>query len=131
MIAWERRRRERKYQTCRQTPSPRGLTGYSPLGIILSLALTPAQGAESKMATRYALLSIDSPHYGWIESVHHSRETAERALDRACRRVRRRHANALTHLMFGVAAVEADDIARGRARRRGIVERSGAASSAD
>lgn len=68
----------------------------------------------------YAVLRIDSPSYGWIESTHDSVDAARDAMSAARRNVKRAHRDALTHLMYEVAAVTADEIRAGRARRRGV-----------
>jgi len=52
--------------------------------------------------TKTALVRIDTPHYGWIVSLHRKPEVASAAYDRKAAAVTRKYRDALPHLMYRV-----------------------------
>lgn len=52
--------------------------------------------------TTTTLIVRDTKHYGWVFSIHHSREAAESALERQARRVRRRYPDAIISEMYAL-----------------------------
>lgn len=55
----------------------------------------------------YALIRIDTRNYGNVISRHRTPEAAEKALERKCAAVTRKHRYAITSLMYTTTETEA------------------------